>query len=53
MKSDIVFSKESDHWKTPIEIYNHFINKKYIDPCPFHCEMDNLKNDLGGGKFIY
>lgn len=48
MKSNIVFSKESDHWETPKDIYNYFIKKKYIDPCPFHSEVDNLKNDLGG-----
>lgn len=25
------FSKETDNWKTPTELYNAFINKEYID----------------------
>lgn len=29
--------KYSDHWATPKEIYNHYINDKgYYDPCPLN-----------------
>ena len=29
------FSHNTDHWRTPTEIYNFFISEGYIDPCPF------------------
>lgn len=37
------FSHKSDHWKTPSDIYNSFINVGFIDPCPFHADFDGLK----------
>jgi len=42
------FLSNTDDWKTPKEIYNYFISKGYIDPCPYKSEVDNLKIDLGG-----
>lgn len=47
------FSHNNDDWKTPKEIYDYFIKKNYVDPCPFQSEVDNLSNDMGGGRFIY
>jgi hypothetical protein len=47
------FSHNSDDWKTPKEIYDYFIDKGYIDPCPYQCEVDNLNCDMGGGKPFY
>ena len=48
MKGNGVFSSNTDNWRTPKEIYNYYLAKGYIDPCPFQCEIDNLKNDMGG-----
>ena len=42
------FLHDTDDWQTPKEIYDYFINKGFIDPCPYQCKVDNLKNDLGG-----
>ena len=32
----------TDHWATPKKLYNHLINNGWLDPCPLHCEEDNL-----------
>ena len=48
MKGNGVFSSKTDDWKTPIDIYNYFMNNNYIDPCPFQCETNNLEIDMGG-----
>ena len=37
-----VFLHESDHWRTPPDIYNFFMNGGYIDPCPFHADFNGL-----------
>ena len=42
------FLHNTDNWQTPKEIYNYFIEKGYIDPCPYMSKVDNLKNDMGG-----
>jgi site-specific DNA-methyltransferase (adenine-specific) len=42
------FLSNTDDWQTPKEIYNYFMSKGYIDPCPYKSEVDNLKIDLGG-----
>ena len=47
------FSHKTDDWETPKEIYDYFIGNGFVDPCPFQSEIDNLKNDMGGGKSIY
>lgn len=39
------FSHESDHWRTPSEMYKKYMNEGYIDPCPFHADFDGLKID--------
>ena len=41
------FLSNTDDWQTPKEIYNYFISKGYIDPCPYKSEVDNLKTDMG------
>ena len=38
------FLHNSDHWSTPLDIYNYFINvKNCVDPCPLYSSEDNLK----------
>ena len=45
---NVLFSKNSDDWKTPKYIYDYFMNAGYIDPCPFQCQKNNLNIDWGG-----
>lgn len=44
---DVMFSKKSDNWATPKEIYNRFMDAGYVDPCPLNSEFDNLGVDFG------
>lgn len=52
MNTNLMFSKKSDHWSTPIDIYEKFINDGYIDPCPLHSKEDNLNIDFGNVKLF-
>jgi len=47
MNHQLMFSKESDHWSTPYELYNYFIDKGYLDPCPLHSEHNSLLINYG------
>ena len=38
----VMFSKKTDDWRTPSDIYNAFMNKGFIDPCPYQSKEDNL-----------
>ena len=38
----VCFSHNSDHWATPKVLYDKFMSLGFIDPCPLHCEVDNL-----------
>ena len=40
----VLFSKLSDHWATPKWLYDIFMNNGFIDPCPLHCQKNNLDN---------
>lgn len=42
-----MFSKKSDNWQTPKEIYVSFMLDGYVDPCPFESTYDNLDVDFG------
>lgn len=41
--NSVLFSKDSDEWRTPDDIYNCFVGNGYVDPCPFGCKVDALK----------
>jgi site-specific DNA-methyltransferase (adenine-specific) len=49
---NLMFSKKSDDWSTPKHIYDDFINREYVDPCPLHCETNNLEKDFGNVKMF-
>ena len=34
---------KSDEWATPMLLYEAFINKGYIDPCPLGCQKNALE----------
>ena len=44
------FSHNTDHWRTPTEIYNFFMSEGYIDPCPFHADFDGLTREYKNQK---
>ena len=37
-----MFSHKSDHWATPKDIYDKFMQLGYYDPCPLNSETNNL-----------
>jgi len=43
MNTKVMFSKKSDLWTTPKDIYEGFIDKGYFDPCPVNPQFDGLK----------
>ena len=47
VNKDACFLHKTDNWKTPKDLYSHFMEKGYIDPCPYLSETDNLKVDMG------
>lgn len=48
----VMYSKNSDHWTTPKHIYDFYINKGYIDPCPLNSTIDNLTHDWDCGCYF-
>lgn len=46
------FSHESDDWRTPPDIYYYFINKGFIDPCPYQADFDGLERIYVGQKLF-
>lgn len=49
---NFMFSKKSDHWKTPTNIYNHYMNHNYFDPCPYHSDFDGLQIEWKQYNFV-
>jgi site-specific DNA-methyltransferase (adenine-specific) len=50
----ILFSKKSDHWSTPMDLYET-LNKEFnfnYDPCPLNADFDGLKTDWHGSIFV-
>lgn len=48
----VLFSKNSDNWRTPSLIYDYFCRSKYFDPCPFKSEFDGLEIEWGDYNFV-
>lgn len=38
----VFYSKKTDDWRTPSELYKAFMEKGYIDPCPYQSKENNL-----------
>ncbi len=47
-----VFSKQSDLWKTPSNIYKHFMEDGYFDPCPANPTFDGLSIQWKKKNFV-
>lgn len=54
MKSAVVWSKQSDHWATPVELYKKLDGEFHFnfDPCPLNSEFDGLLIDWGERCFV-
>lgn len=52
MKIKACITNKSDLWKTPKQIYNHFIKNNYFDPCPTNPQFDGLKIKWKSFNFI-
>lgn len=42
MNTDLMFSKKSDVWSTPQNLYDGFMSMGAFDPCPIDPEFDGL-----------
>ena len=43
MNKEVMFSKKSNVWSTPKDIYNGFMSMGAFDPCPIDPQFDGLK----------
>lgn len=49
----VLFSKKSDDWATPTELYKVYMDKGFIDPCPLHANFNGLEKSYpAGSKFF-
>lgn len=48
----ILFSKNSDNWKTPKKLYNFYMELNFFDPCPLYSKYDALKMDWQEKNFV-
>ena len=48
----VLFSKQSDNWRTPEIIYNQILKENYFDPCPYESEFDGLLIEWRGKNFV-
>ena len=47
-----IFSKQSDLWKTPSNIYKRFMQDGYFDPCPTNPTFDGLSIPWKNKNFV-
>ena len=45
---EVFYSKKSDDWRTPSDLYKAFMDNGYIDPCPYQSEFNGLEKDYKG-----
>lgn len=54
MNTEVMFSKKSDNWATPKDLYRE-LNKEFnfnYDPCPLNAEFDGLIEYWWGNVFV-
>ncbi|MCM1556795.1 MAG: phage N-6-adenine-methyltransferase [Anaeroplasma bactoclasticum] len=49
----VLFSKKSDDWSTPKELYDLFMANGFVDPCPLRSRFDGLKTEWPSGSNFY
>ena len=50
--NSVLFSKQSDNWKTPNIVYKKYIDNDYFDPCPYESNFDGLSIDWYEKNFV-
>ena len=50
---ETLFSKKSDHWATPKDIYDKYMNAGFFDPCPLNATFDGLDPNFDWKKKTY
>lgn len=50
--SRVVFSRKSDNWATPQDIYDKYMSLGYFDPCPLEPDFDWLHIDWQENCFV-
>ena len=48
----ILYSRKSDNWKTPKNIYDQFINDGFFDPCPLNSNFNGLEIEWKDRNFV-
>jgi len=48
----VLFSRESDNWKTPDYVYKCFIEDGFYDPCPYCSNFDSLLMEWKDKNFV-
>lgn len=50
---ETLFSNKSDHWATPKDIYDLYMEKGFFDPCPLNAEHDGLDPNFSWKQKTY
>lgn len=48
----VLFSKNSDNWRTPKIIYEYYMKLGFYDPCPYESEFDGLQIEWKEKNFV-
>lgn len=48
----VLFSRKSDHWKTPKKLYDRFMDIGCFDPCPYESDFDGLSIEWKEKNFV-
>lgn len=48
----VLFSKNSDNWRTPKVIYEYYMKLGFYDPCPYESEFDGLQIEWKEKNFV-
>jgi len=52
MNTDVMFSKKSDNWATPLFMYSAYMDRGFFDPCPLNPKKDGLNIDWKKNTFV-
>lgn len=52
MINNVMYSKKTDNWKTPTNIYNRYMKAGYIDCFPYQAEYNEFEKDYYNSKLF-
>lgn len=52
MKTNVIYSKNTDNWRTPTKIYEAFIEKNYIDCFKYEAKENEMLNNYYDKKLF-